>query len=662
MQPRPVPSFRQVIGRLSPDLGESSRQYLRRVAGYWSYAHVWDIYALAGANESAVDCADFSEKFAFALRLSVPEWKMLANTRSLEKEFRRTILFSEHRIAYGQVTYTHPRVCIECLRESLVERRVWELGLMVACARHGCYLIDACPECGRRLERWQSDLHICTCRYDLRNSQPCPADERIVAISAAIEFAADRIPKDLIPSKESTGFPVGIWDLTLNELLQLISFLGETIKGDTLHCKRRGEKVSDLRKSVPIVNVAARVLEHWPSEFLRVLKSNIPKTNDIIVRYTIPIVFGQFYLRLYEKFSGPGFSFLRNAFRLLILEHWRGPIAPRQKWVISPDSIENFGWCRAAEIGRSGRRLDVGHLIMAGKLDGFLARSPKSSKSGEWWISKESLRRWQANNPKYIPLRDMAKLLGLSWQTTLSVARAGIIQYTQTRKGAPFMLLRDDGLKLLHAFESCDPPSALGKGDPHFISLNQAMRSFLWHSGRLIPLLWAIMDGRLAPVARTSQYPGVTGYIFSIAALRMSSHLHCPERNCSEYLNISESAIVLNTSIDKVSALVASRVLASVQGRSRKGRNEVLIAKSDIDAFSEQYVSSESVAKLFGIACRTLVARLRERSVPLLVVHVHSEGNGRVFIPRAIADTLEGTPNRLSTQARNRRVVEPYAA
>ncbi len=653
MQPRPKPSARQVIGKLSPNPGESSRQYMRRVTRYWSYANFWDIYALAGADESDVDSAEFAEKFAFALRLSVPEWRMLANTRSLAKEFRRTILFSRHRIAYGQVTYTHPRVCIECLRESLVERRVWELGLMVACARHGCYLIDACPECGRLLERWQSDIHICTCRHDLRNSQSRTADERIVALSAVIEFASDRIPESPVPNKESAGFPVEMWNLTLNELLQLIFFLGNTLKGDILHSRRRGEKVSDVRKSVPIVNKAAQVLEHWPGEFLRILKSNIPENNNIVVQYTIPTVFGYFYLRLYDRFSGPSFSFLHDAFRLLILKHWRGPIEPQQRWITSPASIASFGWCRAAEMGRSGRRLDVEHLVMAGKLDGFLTYSPKSGKRDEWWINKESLQRWQANNAKYIQLRDMAKLLGLSWQKTLSAARAGIIQYAQARKSRPFMLLRDDGLKLMHAFERCDPPSALGNGDSHFISLYQAMRSFLRHSNRLIPVLRAIMDGRLAPVARIPQYPGITGYIFSIVELRMNSHLLSPERNCSEYLNLSESAIALNTSFIKVTALVAAGVMGSVQ----EGR-EILISRSDIDAFSEQYVSSESVAKLLGIPCRTLIARLRKRSVPLLVVH----SEGHIFIPIAIAESLEGTPNWPSTQTRTRKVVEPYAA
>ncbi|MEE9594328.1 MAG: TniQ family protein [Candidatus Hydrothermarchaeales archaeon] len=69
------------------------------------------------------------------------------------------------------------RACPRCLKEDSVPhyRRAWRIGLVTACLKHTCLLIDRCPECGEYIDpkrvKWNVAITSChKCGFDLRNA------------------------------------------------------------------------------------------------------------------------------------------------------------------------------------------------------------------------------------------------------------------------------------------------------------------------------------------------------------------------------------------------------------------------------------------------------------------------------------------------------------
>ena len=74
---------------------------------------------------------------------------------------------------------------------------VWDLGPLVTCPIHRCFLFNQCPACNRRVAWQRPSVHKCRCGLDLRDLAPEPADSDLVAINAAIYRAAGFPPGEV---------------------------------------------------------------------------------------------------------------------------------------------------------------------------------------------------------------------------------------------------------------------------------------------------------------------------------------------------------------------------------------------------------------------------------------------------------------------------------
>ena len=80
------------------------------------------------------------------------------------------------------------RFCPYCLREREYFRKKWRLAFSTACAKHGVFLLDRCPECGESLtiQKWRSDrknFHCWKCGFVFRDAQ----SEKVPGESGGIE-------------------------------------------------------------------------------------------------------------------------------------------------------------------------------------------------------------------------------------------------------------------------------------------------------------------------------------------------------------------------------------------------------------------------------------------------------------------------------------------
>lgn len=87
--------------------------------------------------------------------------------------------------------------CPACLEEALYLRAPWRLSFVTICARHGCLLLDACPQCHAPYAPQRNDLgvdsdwstqpepplgHCAECGFDLCTAPRPPADPIVVAL------------------------------------------------------------------------------------------------------------------------------------------------------------------------------------------------------------------------------------------------------------------------------------------------------------------------------------------------------------------------------------------------------------------------------------------------------------------------------------------------
>lgn len=69
-----------------------------------------------------------------------------------------------------------PRFCPHCIRENSIWSMYWHLSQSVACAKHGVWLLEHCPECGAHFGKIDSCIHSCSCGFHWKQAktQPCP--------------------------------------------------------------------------------------------------------------------------------------------------------------------------------------------------------------------------------------------------------------------------------------------------------------------------------------------------------------------------------------------------------------------------------------------------------------------------------------------------------
>jgi len=635
----------RLLFRLEPVPFESPRGYLCRTAHAHGYRSPWWLTELAGIRRGGWEREDRALRLAHVLRLDAPEWlHMCYRPVKGRGRFERRFFLGQV-IGANHLNYGHPRACPECLRESAVWWAMWDLKLTTACPIHRCRLIDRCWACHQRLSWHRQAVHECRCGADLRKAKPVAAESNLVIVNTAI-FRAAGFRWDDWKTNAQASFPSVVADLGLDGLLRLIQFLGSSQEQGILR-RTQARAFAELSRASEIGIAAARLLIDWPLSFRKMLKCKVPKVESVAT-LNFHEIFGNFYRHLFCALPRTEFGFLHEAFENFVMEDWQGVVRGQHRW-FSTAIRKNTAWMAAAEgeelAGIHSQRL--GALVRKGDLDGlFVKYGPRT----ECWIRRNSLVRWIAMREtelsRYMPRPEAIRTLGLKHDTLMSVAQSGTIRYVSGAEkfllGHGYYFLREDVLRVKHAFESAAVKARPYSNPGEVIALRHALKNYLGRAVGLPSVIRAVVEGKLVPVAYTKRFRGITGYLFRSEELRRYRPVQT-EMPPGGFLNYREAARVLGTGTVVVRSLVAHCVF-NTPNEYRCGLAK-LIPAEDVQRFAAQYVDATILAKSVGETIASVCRYLRQSGTPILDVAIPQKGH-KIFLLRKIAAKVKIPPAR----------------
>jgi hypothetical protein len=221
-------------------------------------------------------------------------------------------------------------VCPHCLAEDSYLRATWELTPYVACPRHFCLLIDACPGCDHPLRWNRGSIAICDCGFDLREA-------KIRSASAAEMFPGWLIDSQLGYFKGAPHFTTQLfWPqtvrwvmrLSLDELFRSIWFFGHCLADFEHAGAGHAIKKGRLTDSVQIVRNWHDHLQDWPNQFygrLHVISDRkLSQTSAGILERA----FGPVQTYVMNELKGENFRQLRQAYKHFVFSQWRKYLRP----------------------------------------------------------------------------------------------------------------------------------------------------------------------------------------------------------------------------------------------------------------------------------------------------------------------------------------------
>lgn len=180
-------------------------------------------------------------------------------------------------------------------------RRRWRLAFSTVCARHGCYLQDACPECGAPLALHRADMHgrqyypragsiahCWKCGFDLRDSpQGYRPDEALVRLQARLDAALQYGYADWAGnfSMHSLVFFDGLRALiaglmsprTRERLTGPNRMHGIDLGG----WPKMGLEMASLQMRCELFRWLAVLLDDWPANFCSLIRENRLRYTDL---------------------------------------------------------------------------------------------------------------------------------------------------------------------------------------------------------------------------------------------------------------------------------------------------------------------------------------------------------------------------------------------
>jgi hypothetical protein len=225
--------------------------------------------------------------------------------------------------------------------------------------------------------------------------------------------------------------------------------------------------------------------------------------------------------------------------------------------------------------------------------------------------------------------------LGFSRSSTLRLVEAGLIRYVRgPERDFPIgdHFCREDVQNIKRTFERHGLPVCTCSRAKGTISLRDGIRIYTGRLG-LPSLIRAVMNGSLIPVARTTQLPGITGFLFRCEQIRM----HRPNVRTltppEGFVTYKQAASMLGTNAEVIRNLVAQRIVSSSEHRFNRSK---LVLLADLQKFAKHYVSIRSVADRFDERSERVARYLRERGTKILAIHLPGKGR-KLFVSSRVA-------------------------
>ncbi|MBF5093110.1 hypothetical protein F1643_00205 [Azospirillum sp. INR13] len=411
-------------------------------------------------------------------------------------------------------------VCPICFQEG---RRTipwhWEMSFTTVCPEHGRVMTHECRRCGKRLAWNRLGVATCCCGADLAGIVGGAAEPEELAL---VQILLRSAGASVSAPADGVFFPDGIEQLEFDRLVGLITMLAQP---DCITATRAmqsfGTESPDRRRSL-LIRVA-RTLADWPQridDYLERVAATHAVTNRGNGRNGR---FGELSKAMRRNGTLGSIGFMHEAIEAHLGKLSRdGKALFRQ--VTEHTGVLSFGGV-AAIAGVKDRRL-LERMLDVGLLDGACDKAARAKVMNADIASAHRLARRIEGS---VGVDGAAELLGLSRKIVQELLTEGALAAWRG-PGQPldgwWRVERVEIARFLKAATEglASMPRPLGAVE--FANLRQ---SCIRRSG-LAPadVLRAVREGRLRPIGRNPDLPGLGGLLLSDDGLRALAASACP--------------------------------------------------------------------------------------------------------------------------------------
>ena len=513
-------------------------------------------------------------------------------------------------------------VCPLCLAESPVfERLLWSFRGFPVCTRHGCLLIDACPNCGARLRANQLDMTRCRRGCDLTSSAHRVKNGEILAALAKIEAA-------LLHDQQLTFQLPDAVDFWWLERLA-----SAAIRTPSWLCRVREthELPAPISDEVVAWISASLMLQSWPTEMNRFLDV----FQTVAKRSTLSTGVGRSFgllLRDAQHLERFGYSAPADALREYLtahftLGHLNRKVSLFRDVCAQNTAIQNRPWLTLTEAGKHLhlRHGAIAELVNRGVLEGQLHQAGQRGRS-IGLVSRDSADRLAREQKTAIRANDAAIRLGISRHRILDLIHAGVLRKA-VRTKAGWTVPREEVERLATLYRQLP---ALTSDRRSWVSTRYATRAYGQQGLTLARIIDAVQADQLA-ARRDPKQPTWRGLFVSCADLR---HLvpqvrEAFDQQSGHTLNRLAKVLIPGRPLKDVVLrkwIEAGLLIGTKQGRVWRVMN------SEVEQFRTTFCLADEVQKSLGIVVTTLNRWVNAgRIQPVYARRTHPGAGASVF-------------------------------
>ena len=521
-------------------------------------------------------------------------------------------------------------VCPLCLAEPpAYERLLWSFRGLPICTRHGCVLIEACPNCGKRLRSNQLDIVRCRRGCDLTSSIHRVKNSEVLSALGNLEMAVIQNWPLMSDLPDAAGF----WWLErlASAAIRTPTWLSRVRETHELPASISDEGVAWISASL--------MLQSWPTEMNRFLDV----FQTVAKRSTLSTGVGRSFgllLRDAQHLEKLGYSAPAHTLREYLTTHFTLGHLNRKVSLFRDgrarhSGLQNRPWITLTE---AGKRLHLRHgaiaeLVNRGVLEGQLHPAGQRGRS-IGLISRDSVDRLAREQKTAIRANDAATRLGISRHRILELIHFGVLRKA-VRTKAGWTVPCEEVERLAELYRQLPP---LTSDRRSWISTREATRAYGQQGLTLVRIIAAVQAGQLA-ARRDPKQPTWRGLFVSRADLRplVPQVREALDQQSGHPLNRLAKTLIPGRPLKDV--VLRKWIKAGLLIGTKRGRVWRL-ANTEVERFRATYCLTDELFATLGIVATTLTRWIDAgRIQPVYSRRTHPGAGASVFW-RADLETL----------------------
>ncbi|PSJ51433.1 TniQ family protein [Pseudaminobacter soli (ex Li et al. 2025)] len=393
--------------RFGPLPDEAFHQFMYRLAASNAYQTTQSIAALAGMPRGyALQPCDLGP-LAALLGGMADAADLIARARWPVCEGSQFVRMGGNVVAARMVNVVRAKICPQCIRETGLDRAIWDLSLYVACSKHGTVLVDECSSCGHRLSWHRNAVDRCGCGCGkILLMEPARASQKVIAVMSELE-------RRYASSTPEQDTDLGI---ELNAALELLWFTGTHDRNEPGWRSRFMSK-PDIATSLRAIERSGDVLLHWPHGLHTWLEEHrVPSAEHVGIHAD----FGPVLTRMRHVIDIADPMHVFDEVRSYIANH--GPVKPCSFFFSRQAKSRTVGAHAARRLGVTNAT--VKRMVRDGHLSGQCRRGGNRHFTA---VDPQAIELAMARRASSIGVADLADQLGVSRYQVGKLRRSGLL-------------------------------------------------------------------------------------------------------------------------------------------------------------------------------------------------------------------------------------------